>query len=83
MGELLDHRVWHGFTLALTVYPILATIGVYVMENLFENKLLTIYKWAELNPVKAKYPLLNIYLLSPLGGFSHIFLDMPTHCKMF
>ncbi|MEM3736437.1 MAG: hypothetical protein QXH40_07600, partial [Candidatus Bathyarchaeia archaeon] len=36
-----------------------------------------------LNPVKAKYPLLNIYLLSLFGGFSHIFLDMFTHHEMF
>jgi len=83
LGESLDHRVWHGFTLALTLYPILVTIGVYVAESLFENKLLTAYKWLGLNPVKAKYPLLNIYLLSLFGGFSHIFLDMFTHHEMF
>jgi len=81
-GETLDHRVWHGFTLALTIYPILVTIGVYTTEHFFENKLLDVYRWARLKPVKAKYPPLNIYLLSLLGGFSHIFLDMFTHREM-
>ena len=82
LGEPLDHRVWHGFTLALTIYPILATIGVYVVERLFENKLLAFYKWARLKPLKARYPLRNIYLLSLFGGFSHIILDMFTHREM-
>ena len=31
-GEPLDHRVWHGFTLALTIYPILVTFAVYLMD---------------------------------------------------
>ncbi len=83
LGEPLDHRVWHGFTLALTLYPILVTIGVYMAECLFENRLLAVYNWVRLKPVKAKYPLPNIYLLSLMGGFSHIFLDMFTHREMF
>jgi len=37
LGEPLDHRVWHGFTLALTVYPTLVTIGVYIAERFFEK----------------------------------------------
>ncbi|MBS7621284.1 DUF4184 family protein, partial [Candidatus Bathyarchaeota archaeon] len=82
LGEHLDHRAWHGFTLALTIYPILVTIGVYMAEQLFENKLWAVYKRAGLNPVKAKYPLLNIYLLSLFDGFSHILLDAFTHREM-
>jgi membrane-bound metal-dependent hydrolase YbcI (DUF457 family) len=82
LGEPLSHRIWHSFTLALTIYPILVTIGAYVVEHLFQNKLLAIYKWAMLNPVKASYPPLNIYLISLFGGFSHIFLDMFTHREM-
>jgi len=83
LGEPLDHRVWHGFTLALTVYPILVTIGVYIAERFFEKRLWAVYNWLRLKPVKVKYPLLNIYLLSLFGGFSHIFLDMFTHPEMF
>lgn len=83
LGEPLDHRVWHGFTLALTIYPILVAVAVYILERLFEKRLWAIYKWARLNPAKVKYPLRNIYLLSLFGGFSHIFLDMFTHPYMF
>jgi membrane-bound metal-dependent hydrolase YbcI (DUF457 family) len=83
LGEPLDHRVWHGFTLALTIYLILVTIGVCILERLFENKLLAFYKWARLKPVKARYPLRNIYLLSLFGGFSHVVLDMFTIVKCF
>ncbi|MEM3873785.1 MAG: DUF4184 family protein [Candidatus Bathyarchaeia archaeon] len=82
LGEPLDHRIWHGFTLALTIYPVLVTAAVYLTERLFENRLWAIYKWARLNPVKVKYPLRNIYLLSIFGGFSHIFLDMFSHTHM-
>jgi len=83
LGEPLDHRVWHGFTLALTIYPILTTVGVYIAERFFEKRLWAVYNWLRLKPIKVKYPLLNIYLLSLFGGFSHIFLDMFTHHEMF
>lgn len=34
IGEPLDHRIWHGFALAMRVYPILVTMGVYFIERL-------------------------------------------------
>ncbi|MEM0057929.1 MAG: DUF4184 family protein [Candidatus Bathyarchaeia archaeon] len=83
LGEPLHHRVWHSFLLALTVYPIMVTLGVYLMERTFENALWTIYRSMGLNPVKVRYPPWNIYLLSLFGGFSHIALDMFTHREMF
>ncbi|MCS7123923.1 MAG: DUF4184 family protein [Candidatus Bathyarchaeota archaeon] len=83
LSEPLDHRLWHGFTLALTVYPILVALGVYLVERFFENWLLMVYGRVKLSPVKVRYPLWNIYLLSLLGGFSHVFLDMFTHPEMF
>lgn len=83
LGEPLDHRLWHGFTLALTAYPIILALGVYIAERLFENSLLIVYKKLRLNPVQVKYPMLNIYFLSLFGGFSHVFLDMFTHSEMF
>lgn len=82
LGESLDHRIWHGLTLALTIYPVLVTLGVYMVERFFEGKLWTVYNWVGLNPMRAGYPLLNIYLLSFFGGFSHVFLDMFTHPEM-
>lgn len=83
LGEPLDHRIFHGFTLALTVYPILVALGVYIVERLFADKLFSLYRKMRLNPVKAKYPMLNVYFLSLFGGFSHVFLDMLTHSEMF
>ncbi|MGB9960075.1 MAG: DUF4184 family protein [Candidatus Bathyarchaeales archaeon] len=83
LGEPLDHRILHGFVLALNVYPILVALGVYIVERLFADKLFSLYRKMRLNPVKAKYPMLNIYLLSLFGGFSHVFLDMFTHEEMF
>ncbi|MGQ9538622.1 MAG: DUF4184 family protein [Candidatus Bathycorpusculaceae bacterium] len=83
LGEPLGHRVWHGFALALTVYPILVAFGVYIAENLFENRLWKMYNLAKFNPVQVRYPLLNIFLISLFGGFSHVSLDMFTHEQMF
>jgi len=83
LGDPLDHRIWHGFTLALTIYPVLVTAAVYLMERLFENRLRTIYKWARFDPVRVRYPLRNIYLISIFGGFSHVFLDMFCHLICF
>jgi len=82
LGEPLDHRVWHGFTLGLTIYPLLVTFGVYLAEQFLEKRLWAFYNWFKLKPVKVMYPLRNIYLLSLFGGFSHIFLDMFTHREM-
>jgi hypothetical protein len=82
IGETLDHRIWHGFTLALTAYPILVTIGIYITERLFKEKLWTAYNFLRLKPKQVQYPLLTVYFCSLLGGFTHIFFDMFTHRDM-
>jgi len=82
VGEPLDHRIWHGFALALTVYPILVAIGVYITERLFKEKLWSIYNILRLKPKRVRYPLLTVYLCSLLGGFTHVFFDMFTHKDM-
>jgi len=82
IGEPLDHQIWHGFALALTVYPVLITVIVYAVERLFENKLWSAYTALRLKPPQVQYPLLSIYLCCLFGGFSHIFFDMFTHESM-
>lgn len=82
IGEPLDHRIWHGFAFALTIYPILISFGVYFAEHFFKEKLWFIYSALRLKPNKVRYPLLTIYLVSLFGGFSHIFFDMFTHESM-
>lgn len=82
IGEPLDHQIWHGFALALTVYPILIAVAVYSVERPFENKLWSIYTALRFKPLQVKYSLLSIYLCCLLGSFSHIFFDMFTHENM-
>lgn len=78
----ISHRIWHGYALALTVFPVLVTIGVYLAEHFFEKRLMSLYRILGFKPVKAKYSASNIYAISVFGGFSHIFLDMFTHYNM-
>lgn len=80
--EPLDHRMWHGFALALTIYPTLTSLGVYLTEHFFEEKLWFIYNGLRLKPIKVRYPLLTIYVVSLFGAFSHVFFDMFTHENM-
>jgi len=82
MGDPLDHRIWHGFAASLTVYPILITIGVYMVERLFDEKLLFVYNGLRLKPNQVKYSPSRIYLCSLIGGVSHVLLDMLTHKNM-
>lgn len=82
IGEPLDHQIWHGFALALTIYPVLISLGVYFAERLFENKLWSTYAALRLKPEKVKYSLASIYLCSLAGGLSHVFFDMFTHESM-
>jgi hypothetical protein len=82
VGEPLDHRIWHGFTLALTAYSILVTISVYIIEHLFKEKLWTAYNFLRLKPNQVQYPLSTVYFCSLLGGFTHVFFDMFTHKDM-
>jgi hypothetical protein len=82
IGETLDHRIWHGFALALTIYPVLIGLTVYFVERLFENKLWSAYNALRLKPDQVKYSLLGIYLCCLVGGFSHVFFDMFTHESM-
>ncbi len=82
IGEPLDHRIWHGFALALTIYPVLTSLGVYLAEHFFKEKLWFIYNVLRLKPNKVRYSLLTVYLVSLFGGFSHIFFDMFIHESM-
>lgn len=78
-GELFDHRIWHGYALILTIYPILLSLAVYFVERRCEGKLWSAYAALRFKPEKVKYSLLSIYVCCLIGGFSHIFFDMFTH----
>jgi len=82
VGESVGHRIWHGFLVSLTVYPVLVTLGVYIIEHLFAGRLGLTYRIFRLGPDRVKYPLSGIYICSLIGGFSHVFFDMFTHETM-
>ena len=82
IGDPLDHQFWHGYALALTIYPLLVTLAVYAAERLLEKKLQSAYSVLRLKPTRVRYPLLNVYLCSLIGSFSHMFFDMFTHEDM-
>jgi len=82
LGEPLDHRIWHGFAMSLTIYPILVAVGVFMVERFFEQRLWSIYNGLRLKPHQVRYSLKTVYLWSLFGGLSHIFFDMFTHAEM-
>ena len=82
VGEPIDHRIWHSIPMSLTIYPILITLGVYMIERLFEGRLWLAYGIFRLRPDRVKYTLSGIYICSLIGGFSHVFFDMFTHETM-
>lgn len=82
VGVPLSHTIWHGFAVSLTVYPILVTFGVYMVEHFFEARLWSAYNGLRLAPKQIKYPLPRIYFCSLIGGVSHVFFDMFTHKNM-
>lgn len=78
----INHRALHGFALALTIYPVLVSLGLYAVEYLFTEKLQCLYGRLKLGATHVRYPILTIYFCSLLGGFTHIFFDMFTHENM-
>ena len=44
MGQQLNHQIWHGYALALTVYPVIVGLIVYSAEHLLENRLWSAYE---------------------------------------
>jgi len=82
IGDPLDHKIWHSFAFSITVYPILITFGVYMVEHFFKERLLSAYNAIRLKPNQVRYPILTIHFCSFVGGLSHIFFDMFTHEKM-
>ncbi|MBT0159214.1 DUF4184 family protein [Candidatus Bathyarchaeota archaeon A05DMB-2] len=79
IGEALDHQIWHGYALSLTVYPVLISLTVYSVERVFNERLWSTYNSLRLKPTKIRYSMLSIFLSSLIGSFSHILFDMFTH----
>jgi len=82
LGEPLNHRIWHGFAMSFTIYPILIALGVFTVEHFFRGTLWSTYNVLRLKPNQVRYSLSRIYVCSFIGGVSHVFLDMFTHENM-
>ena len=79
IGEPMSHGLWHSYLFVLTIYPVVLSLILFVMENRFEKTILGIYRAFRFFPDKVRYSLRTIYLSSLVGGVSHIFLDMWVH----
>jgi hypothetical protein len=79
LGNPVDHQMWHGYAVGLTVYPILVALFVYSMERLLEGNVQSAYHILGFRTNRVKYPPLTIYLCCLAGAFSHLFFDMFTH----
>jgi hypothetical protein len=79
IGNSLDHQIWHGYLLLLTIYPLLITLAACIIERLLDGRLLSAYNALGLKPIKARYSLLIVYASCLVGSLSHIFFDMFTH----
>ncbi len=79
VGNALEHQIWHGYFLLLTVYPLLILLAVYAIENFLPNQLWSTYNVLRWKPVQVKYSLFSIYVCCLIGAFSHVFFDMFTH----
>ncbi len=75
----MRHGLWHSYFFVLTIYPIILSLVLYIMETQFEKTILGVYRAFRFFPKKVRYPLGTIYLSSLVGGVSHIFLDMWVH----
>ena len=78
-GAAFTHRIWHGYALTLTIYPILISLAVYLAERFFEKRLWSVYSALRFKPDKVRYSLLTVYFCCLIGGLSHVFFDMFTH----
>jgi len=75
----INHGFWHSYLFVLTIYPLVLSLIIYVMERKFEKTISRIYKFFRFFPKKVRYPFKTIYFSCLIGGVSHIFFDMWVH----
>ena len=75
----MTHGLWHSFFFVLTIYPVVLSLVVFVMERRFNKIIFSVYRFFRFYPEKVKYRFKTIYLSCLIGGISHIFFDMWVH----
>ncbi|UCE95583.1 MAG: DUF4184 family protein [Candidatus Bathyarchaeota archaeon] len=78
-GQPLYHGFSHSYFFALTFFPVMISLVVFVAERKFPEILKSTYKFFRFSPTELKYSFKSIFLSSLIGGVSHIFFDMWTH----
>jgi hypothetical protein len=79
IGEPMKHGLWHSYLFVLTIYPVVLSLIVYVMEHPFGRVLSKVHRVFRFFPKRVRYPWKTIYFSCLVGGISHIFFDMWTH----
>jgi hypothetical protein len=62
VNDPINHKIWHSFLVASTVYPLLISFGVYVVERFLEAKIWLGFEIFKLKPERARYSLPTIYV---------------------
>ncbi|UCE29374.1 MAG: DUF4184 family protein [Candidatus Bathyarchaeota archaeon] len=75
----LNHGLWHSYFFVLTIYPVMLSLFIYVMERSLERTIFRIYGFFRFFPEKVRYSFKTVYFCCLIGGLSHIFFDMWTH----
>ena len=75
----MTHGFWHSYFFVLTIYPVVVSLVVYVIERRFERTIFRIYRFFRFYPGKVRYSLKTAYMCCLVGGVSHVFFDMWTH----
>lgn len=78
-SNTLAHGLWHSYFFVLTIYPVFASLFVYVVESRLEKIVFKVYRSFRFFPSKIRYPFKTIYLCCLFGGLSHVFFDMWVH----
>jgi len=79
LGQPMTHGLWHSYFFVLTIYPVMLSLIVYVVERWFDKTIFTVYRLFRFFPKKVRYSLKTIYASCLVGGVSHIFFDMWVH----
>jgi len=78
-GAPFSHGYWHSLSVAATLYPVLVTALVIVIERRCPQQAAWLFRALRWRGGEQRHTTKSIYLCALLGGVSHIFIDMWTH----
>jgi len=78
-GAPFSHSYWHSIAVAATLYPLLVTALVIVIEERCPQQVAWLFRALRWKGGEQRYTTKSVYLCALLGGVSHVFIDMWTH----